>query len=79
MMCELYIDLLITRLQYDPVPCSMLSTLALILTLKMIGTIRTRIKHHVGDGRRTMEVFRTRWTMLRPQSLLIPIPVWVVV
>ena len=79
LMCELYIDLLITRLQYDPVPCSMLSTLALILTLKMIGTIRTRIKHHVGDGRRTMEVFRTRWTMLRPQSLLIPIPVWVVV
>ena len=49
MMCELYIDLLITRLQYDPVPCSMLSTLALILTLKMIGTIRTRIKHHVGE------------------------------
>ena len=27
LMCELYIDLLTTRLQYDPVPCSMLNTL----------------------------------------------------
>ena len=34
LMCELYIDLLITRLQYDPIPCSMLNTLALIFDTK---------------------------------------------
>eukprot|EP00090_Calanus_glacialis_P047045 TRINITY_DN9530_c0_g1_i3.p1 TRINITY_DN9530_c0_g1~~TRINITY_DN9530_c0_g1_i3.p1 ORF type:complete len:2633 (-),score=502.34 TRINITY_DN9530_c0_g1_i3:271-7929(-) len=34
LMCELYIDLLTTRLQYDPVPCSMLNTLALIFDTK---------------------------------------------
>jgi len=34
LMCELFIDLLTTRMQYDPVPCSMLSTLALILDTK---------------------------------------------
>ena len=34
LMCELYKDLLTTRLQYDPVPCSMLNTLALIFDTK---------------------------------------------
>jgi len=34
LMCELYIDLLTTRLQYDPVPCTMLNTLSLIFDTK---------------------------------------------
>ena len=30
LMCELYLDLLVTRMKYDPIPCHLLSTLALI-------------------------------------------------
>ena len=30
LMCELYLDLLVTRLQYEPIPCHLLTTLALI-------------------------------------------------
>ena len=33
-MCELFIELLTTRMQYDPVPCHMLNTLALIFDTK---------------------------------------------
>ena len=34
LMCELYLDLVVTRLQYDPVPCHLLATLSLIMDLK---------------------------------------------
>ena len=34
LMCELYMDLVVTRLQYDPVPCHLLSTLSLVLDVK---------------------------------------------
>ena len=34
LMCELFIELLTTRMQYDPVPCHMLNTLALIFDTK---------------------------------------------
>jgi len=34
LMLELFLDLLTTRMQYDPVPCSMLNTLALAFDLK---------------------------------------------
>ena len=30
LMCELYIDLLVTRMKYDPIPCHLMSTLSLI-------------------------------------------------
>ena len=34
LMCELFIELLTTRMQYEPVPCHMLNTLALIFDTK---------------------------------------------
>lgn len=34
LMCELFIELLTTRLRYDPVPCQLLQTLALIFDMK---------------------------------------------
>ena len=34
LMCELYLDLVVTRLQYDPVPCHLLATLSLIMDVK---------------------------------------------
>ena len=48
-MCELFLDLLVTRLKYDPVPCNLLSTLALILDTENYWNSKNR--DQVAKGR----------------------------
>ena len=49
-MCELYIELLTTRLQHDPLPVSMLSTLALIFDVKNDWNHKNRDQAPRGGG-----------------------------
>ena len=49
LMCELFMELLVTRLQYDPIPCQLLSTLAQICDMDNYWNSKNR--DQVAKGR----------------------------